>query len=136
MNRAGQIQLVVLAHDQFALDIGASEFSTLLVCISPFFIALLRLRGSACRKIRLNASDFPTAKERNLWCLPNRTGIHTAAAAAALVGNLRIVPKEHASYFRRCVANGKSVGGRNTEKDEVNMGVRLRFMVAAFPAYC
>ena len=136
MNRAGQIQLVVLVPDRFALDIGASEFSTLPVCISPLFIASLRLRGSACRKIRLHASDFPTAKERNLWCLPNRTGIHTAAAAAALIGNLRIVPEEHASYFRRCVANGKSVGGRSTKKDEVNMRVRRRFMVAAFPAYC
>src|SRR5215471_8657989 len=50
--------------------------------------------------------------------------------------NLRIVPKEHASYFRRCVANGKSVGWRSTKKNEVNMRVRRRFMVAAVPAYC
>jgi hypothetical protein len=87
MNRAGQIQLVVLLPDRFALDIGASEFSTIPVCISPLFIASLRLRGSECRKIRLHASDFPTAQERNLWCLSNRTGIHTAAAGAALIGN-------------------------------------------------
>src|SRR5215813_8292582 len=100
MNRAGQIQLVVHVPDRFALDIGASEFSTLPVCISPLFIASLRLRGSACRKIRLHASDFPTAQERNLRRLPNRTDIHTAAAAAALIRNSRIVPKEHASYFR------------------------------------
>src|SRR5215475_2722617 len=116
MNRAGQIQLVVHVPDRFALDTGASEFPTLPVCISPLFIASLRLRGSECRTFRLHASDFPTAKERNLWCLPNRMGIHTAAAAAALIGNLRIVPKEHASYFRRCVANGKPVGGRNTKE--------------------
>ena|SRR5262245_51395827 len=123
MNRAGQIQLVVLLPDQSVLDIGASEFSTIPVCISPLFIASLRLRGAECRKIRLHASDFPTARERNLWCLPNRTGIHTAAAAAGLIGNLRLVPKEHASYFCRCVANGKSIGGRNTKKEEVNMRV-------------
>ena len=116
MNRARQIQLVVLLLDRFVLDIGASEFSTLPVCISHLFIASLRLRGSECREIRLHASDFPTAKERNLWCLPNRTGIHTAAAAAAPIGNLRIVPKEHTSYFRRCVANGKSVAGETQSR--------------------
>src|SRR5262245_34854121 len=99
MNRAGQIQLAVLVPDRFALDIGASEFSTLPVCISPLFIALLRLRGSACRKIRLHASDFPTTKERNLWCLPNRTGVHTAAAADALIGNLWLRLRRNSAQF-------------------------------------